>query len=138
MNYQLLFKVFQKYFAVHEWWTVKDSLSTCVLCTKGIYSCGVNCAWLYASFWHFLSVKWSDCVMSTRKSRNVGDDLFTRLVYSTNSFFESDLSNKCDIFKRVVISRAYSNVSNKRTVCNNRTIFYKKFKISTALGFSHS
>ena len=44
-----------------------------------------------------------------RKSRNLrlGHDLFKRVVYSTNSFFEGDLFKKGYIFKSVVISRAY-------------------------------
>ena len=42
VSYQLLLDFFQKYFVVHERWDVKDLLSIYV-CTKGIYSCGVNC-----------------------------------------------------------------------------------------------
>ena len=48
-----------------------------------------------------------------RKSRNLrlGGDIFKRVVYFTNSFFEGDLFKKGDIFKRVVISRAYGSYS---------------------------
>ena len=44
-----------------------------------------------------------------RKSRKLrlGGDLFKRVVYFTDSFFEGDLFKKGDIFKWVVISRAY-------------------------------
>ena len=39
----------------------------------------------------------------------LGFDLFKRVVFFTNSFFEGDLFKKGDIFKRVVISRVYGN-----------------------------
>ena len=44
-----------------------------------------------------------------KKSCNLrlGGDLFKRVVYFNNSFFEGNLFKKGEIFKRVVISRAY-------------------------------
>ena len=44
VDYELLRDFFQKYFVVQkQWyhWYVKDTFST-YICTKGIYSCGVN------------------------------------------------------------------------------------------------
>ena len=49
--------VFQKYFDVREMWDVKDTVSTYV-CTKGIYSCGVNCT--------YMNVKYQDISIFSR------------------------------------------------------------------------
>ena len=48
-----------------------------------------------------------------RKTRNLrlGGDLIKKVFYFTNSFFEGDLFKKGDIFKRVVFSRVYGNLS---------------------------
>ena len=50
---------FQKYFVAHELWDVKDSFSTYV-CTKGIYSCGVNCMDGFFSAFK-IEKHWSNC-----------------------------------------------------------------------------
>ena len=43
---------YKKYFVAHERWAVKNSLSIYV-CTKGFYSCGVNCNLKSENPWRF-------------------------------------------------------------------------------------